>query len=654
MDDFSIFASAVRRKFEEMAEDTLFEVPAEGLWEAYLGAFPAGSNPLFRKRTTYDCSCCRHFIRAIGNVVAIQNGALTSVWDLNGLPSPFQEVADTMAVLVRERSIEDVFLSKVVRVGTAQNPDTALAIQWSHFYCDVPRTHISADPTEKRGHYRTNQQVLLRAMNELKPEAIDTVRDLIRAGALYRGEEHLAIVEDFGILQMEFLGCADRNLKAWKHCGDTRMARFRNSVIGTLVQDLSAEVELEDAVRLFEAKVAPQNYRRSSALITPRMVTDALKTLEAEGLSEAVYRRHARFGDVSVNSVLFVDNSVRGKMKDGLEALLMPEAKKEEKKIAGQEISMEDFIKDVLPRTTALDLFVEHPQNFMSLTAPQHADVGQLFRWPNNFAWSYDGNVTDSIKERVKRAGGQVEGVALRVSLAWSNYDDLDLHCLTPQAQHIYYSQRYGVLDVDMNAGGGTTRQPVENMRWLQLQDGQYKFTVHNFRRREAIDTGFTIEIEHDGGLSTLSYPKPLENYKEVGVCFINVSGGRVTSIIPSKDLVVGNLSQEKWGIRTQSYVRVNSVLLSPNHWSEPVGNKHHFFILEGMKCPDPVRGFYNEYLHPRLDKHRKVFEILADKTKCPPADEQLSGVGFSSTVRNKVSVIAMGPNLRQPFTIVI
>ena len=55
--------------------------------------------------------------------------------------------------------------------------------------------------------------------------------------------------------------------------------------------------------------------------------------------------------------------------------------------------------------------------------------------------------------------------------------------------------------------------------------------------------------------------------------------------------------------------------------------------------CDEPMRGFYNEFLTGELNEHRKVFELLGDKTKCAVADEQLAGLGFSSTKPAQVKV---------------
>ena len=67
-----------------------------------------------------------------------------------------------------------------------------------------------------------------------------------------------------------------------------------------------------------------------------------------------------------------------------------------------------------------------------------------------------------------------------------------------------------------------------------------------------------------------------------------------------------------------------------PKEWWNPT-------LPSGQRLsPSP---WLNEYLNSELTPHRKVFEVLADKMKTPYQEHQLSGLGFSSTMRNSVIV---------------
>ena len=368
------------------------------------------------------------------------------------------------------------------------------------------------------------------------------------------------------------------------------------------------------------------------------MVKKAMETIETLGLESALERRFAVIGDVSVNDVKWVDGTVKPLMKGGIGDVLMQHAASTSHNAEGdekraEEIGLDDFVARVLPETTSLELLFkgEHVGNLMSLTAPIHPEPKQLFRWSNDFAWSYGGNVADSIKERVKKAGGKVEGAVLRVSLSWFNFDDLDLHIHEPAGRgvrglgdHIFFRNKRGwtggTLDVDMNAGSGTTREAVENVVWsTKPPDGAYRVVVNNFAQRETSDPGFVIEVESGGKLSHYSYNKVVREQQDIDVATLHVKSGVVERVeVGDPAITAANISQEKWGLKTEQYVKVSAVTLSPNYWGDSaVGNKHTFFVIEGAKNDEPTRGFYNEFLHPRLEPHRKVFEVIGDKTKC-------------------------------------
>jgi hypothetical protein len=168
------------------------------------------------------------------------------------------------------------------------------------------------------------------------------------------------------------------------------------------------------------------------------------------------------------------------------------------------------------------------------------------------------------------------------------------------------------------------------------MKPGKYTLAVNNYTRRETVDVGFEVEVEFDGVTHTFSHPNAVQTGETVVVAEIHYSredGFKIGKSIPSSQM-----AKEAWGIKTQSFTPVEAVMLSPNFWGESgkgTGNKHFFFMLKGCVNEGTTRGFYNEFLLPELNVHRKVLEIVGSKMKTKESDTQLSGIGFSSTQRS-------------------
>jgi hypothetical protein len=220
------------------------------------------------------------------------------------------------------------------------------------------------------------------------------------------------------------------------------------------------------------------------------------------------------------------------------------------------------------------------------------------------------------------------------------------LHVVEPGGSEISFRNRRsargdGFLDVDMNAGGGTSREPVENIAYTHsIPSGTYRVVVHNFSKRENVDLGFNVQVEckSQGTLINLNYAKAVHDREQIEVATFKYSSKEgITDFKSSLDQ--SHSSREVNGLFTNKYQKVKMITWSPNHWEKEVGNKHIFFILDGAYLDNPLRPFFNEYLKSSLQEHRKVFEILGSKLMVKPTDEQLSGVGFSLTQQHSFVV---------------
>lgn len=182
--------------------------------------------------------------------------------------------------------------------------------------------------------------------------ALETALDLIDSNSVYRGAEFRKGVAEFQKIKLAYDQMSERekNTYLWNNASFP-FARLRNTAVGTFLIDLSeGEMSIEAAVEAFGRKTDPTNYKRPTSIITKGMVEQAMKTIQELDLEPALDRRHARLSDVSVNDVLWVSNAAQAKMKDGVAGLLAGEVIRKADTGKAEDILIDDFMKDVLPK----------------------------------------------------------------------------------------------------------------------------------------------------------------------------------------------------------------------------------------------------------------------------------------------------------------
>jgi len=662
--EFTNFKTKLNEHIVDMLKDTdsLYQtdIDKDKLWELYLNSFPKGTNEIYHERKYYDCSACRHFIKLFGNVISIKNSIITTIWDFDTGSNIFPPVVDALSVFVKSGQIKDFFLSKESKIGIDKNYEQLESGEvhtWEHMYTVLPdRFVIKLNDTIASiiGQKRNIRNVFKRSLDEISENAILTVLELIAQNSLYRGEEWEAVLKNFLEYHKKYHKLSDlqKEIFCWENSSKAGavIGKIKNHSIGLLLTDITQDIDLNEAVRKYEAIVAPTNYKRPKSIYTKKMLEDAKKKLEDMGLLESLPRRFASLDDIRVNNILFANRDAVKRIPDTdifkeMETGIAVNPRSFDKV---EEIGIDIFIKEILPKSQSVEILFENylASNMVSLIAPVNKDSPTLFKWNNNFSWAYTGNITDSMKERVKNAGGKVDGV-LRFSIQWndeqgSNQNDLDAHCVEPNGNEIYFGHKSGhsstgQLDVDIIQPGN--KIAVENITWSddrKMYEGKYLFYVHNFANRGG-KNGFSAEIEFDGHIYSFVYNNDMRQSEKINVAkvmYSKKSGFKITELLPSTAS-----SKKVWNLDTNQFHPVLTVMYSPNCWDEQhgIGNRHYFFMLKDCVNPESPNGFFNEYLKEDLLSQKHVFEALGSKMRVANIEDQLSGIGFSSTKRNSI-----------------
>lgn len=103
--DFKEFKTLLQENFKQLTKevDYLFEVDVDKdeLWNLYLDSFPEGTNEIYRERREHDCSCCRQFIKNIGNAVVIKDNKIKTIWDFTTNDTTYQPVINALSNYIK-------------------------------------------------------------------------------------------------------------------------------------------------------------------------------------------------------------------------------------------------------------------------------------------------------------------------------------------------------------------------------------------------------------------------------------------------------------------------------------------------------------------------------------------------------------------------
>ncbi|MGE3274850.1 MAG: hypothetical protein AB7O67_07045 [Vicinamibacterales bacterium] len=151
--------------------------------------------------------------------------------------------------------------------------------------------------------------------------------------------------------------------------------------------------------------------------------------------------------------------------------------------------------------------------------------------------------VSDWSAERVVVVGVTLGSGALQVTLTWNTEADMDLHCIEPDRNHVYYAHKQGtssVLDVDDTNGYGPENIFV---RQGQAMAGVYRFYIVHYGRSVATEAVITVRLNPGtpNEVSVLyrrntSQPNPSQGFLVVDVDVNNGTISEVVGPIPVND----------------------------------------------------------------------------------------------------------------------
>lgn len=376
-----LFAVQARFRFSTQGDQPLFTTNAADLFDDYLSAFSEGA-----ERQHYNCNACRHFLNRFGGLVTIgKDGIATpALWNLYDATDRYLSVFNKLYWKIERAEITGVFLSSDAVLGQPVTGD------WHHFSAKLGDSMLYKGRTltanQKMAEKREDFKTLCRALSEFSLSTIEKAVALLESESLYRSEKLLGQAVWLKELKASHMETRNHRIKAnlgWLAVA-TAPAGFchpRSSMIGSLLEDLTANLPFDHVARRFADKMHPLQYQRPQAAPSAGAIAAAEKLVEQLGIAYSFPRRFARLDEVEA---IWMPTEVQQDASTGkVFGHLVAKGEAPAKSLTApiKVMTWEKFVRTVLPTAERIEFKAQAQDSYTTLVTAVNADAPPIIQW---------------------------------------------------------------------------------------------------------------------------------------------------------------------------------------------------------------------------------------------------------------------------------
>lgn len=489
----------------------LFTTDAKDMFDTFLDYLPS------EYRQHYTCNACRQFINRYGGLVTIDDyGRTTSaIWNMATIPTLFANSIMAMCGVIAKSKVTGVFYSDKSVWGT---PVTG---EWHHMHVTPPAAIIyrsrTQTPFQAMAEKSEDYAVLGRSLGDYTLEQVETALTVLRANALYRSEKVTGVAEWLHNLMMQL-----KNTKHQQHrrnimwravaTAPVGFCHVRNTMIGTLLDDIASGMDFYAVKSRFDAKMHPLQYQRPQVAPSRGNIEQAEKIVEKLGIANSLRRRFARLDEIpalwrpqqaqeSSNNGVFGHLRAKGETK--VNGLNLP----------AQTVTWVKFQRDILPHAESIQFYVRGVDNYIGLVTAADMDAPPILQWDtieqrNPVSWYLYNNGSSLSRWNLSTGWVDVTAITFKPSMWYGNYDhfgkgvvfilngavdrDNNSACLFPETLKSELREVRSTIEAYSNAGQVEGAEHASacgvTLRDKQRWNGHFKVVMNGTIQQYVID----------------------------------------------------------------------------------------------------------------------------------------------------------------------